>query len=166
MQKIKLFLATALLTLSMGITAFAGAWQPQETGQLKYQNDDGTYPVNTWQWIDGNNDGIAENYYFDVNGNLLVNGTTPDGNTVDANGAWIINGIVQTKQMQPASNTVPSTTVSQETSSSAPSGDTVWISESGKKYHSKASCSGMKNPSEVSLSDAQAAGRTACSKCY
>lgn len=165
MRKLKLFLVTTLLTLSMGMTAFAGAWQAQETGQWKYQNDDGTYPANTWQWIDGNSDGIAENYYFDANGNLLVNGTTPDGNTVDVNGAWIINGIVQTQQIQPV-NTAPSTTVSQETVSSAPVGDTVWISGSGKKYHSKASCSGMKNPTEVSLSDAQAAGRTACSKCY
>ena len=29
--------------------------------------------------------------------------------------------------------------------------ETVWISQSGKKYHSKASCSNMKNPSEVSI---------------
>ena len=42
----------------------------------------------------------------------------------------------------------------------------VWISGSGKKYHSNASCSNMKNPSQVSKSDAIASGRDACKKCY
>lgn len=165
MRKVKLLLATAILTLSMGMTAFAGSWQAQETGTWKYLNDDGTSPANTWQWIDGNNDGIAENYYFDANGNLLVNGTAPDGNIVDSNGAWTINGIVQTQPALPATSAALPATTSQETSA-VPAEDTVWISGSGKKYHSNASCSNMKNPTEVSLSDAQAAGRTACSKCY
>lgn len=28
-------------------------------------------------------------YYVDANGSLFVNGTTPDGYRVDANGVWI-----------------------------------------------------------------------------
>lgn len=46
------------------------------------------------------------------------------------------------------------------------SGGSVWIPQSGSKHHSSSSCSGMKNPSQVSLSDAQSRGYTACSKCY
>ncbi|MBQ2252376.1 MAG: hypothetical protein II328_00175, partial [Clostridia bacterium] len=42
----------------------------------------------------------------------------------------------------------------------------VWISGSGSKYHSNSSCSGMKNPSRVPISQAEAAGRSPCKKCY
>ena len=47
-------------------------------------------------------------------------------------------------------------------------GTMVWIAGSGngKRYHSYSGCSNMKNPVEVSLSDAQAWGYTACKKCY
>lgn len=51
-----------------------------------------------WQWVDGNNDGIAESYYFNSNGYIAVN-TTVDGYTVNNDGAWTVNGIVQTKQV-------------------------------------------------------------------
>lgn len=33
----------------------------------------GSYPVSAWKWIDGNNDGIAESYYFDQSGYVLMN---------------------------------------------------------------------------------------------
>lgn len=42
----------------------------------------------------------------------------------------------------------------------------VWIVSKGKKYHSSKSCSNMKSPISMTLSEAQATGRTACSKCY
>lgn len=42
----------------------------------------------------------------------------------------------------------------------------VWISTTGSKYHSRASCSNMKNPSQVTLEQAQALGLTPCKKCY
>lgn len=80
----------------MSVPTFAGSWQSDATG-CWYQNDDGTYPINCWQWIDNNNDGIAENYYFNEKGYILVSTTTSDGYTVDANGAWIIDGVVQTQ---------------------------------------------------------------------
>lgn len=43
---------------------------------------------------------------------------------------------------------------------------TVWIPRTGSKYHSNSSCSNMKNPSQVTLSQAQAAGYEPCKKCY
>ena len=46
-----------------------------------------------------------------------------------------------------------------------PSERTVWVTSSGKKYHYSSTCSGMKNPSSISLSTAKSKGYTACSKC-
>lgn len=43
--------------------------------------------------------------------------------------------------------------------------DIVYISKTGKRYHTTPDCSGMKNPSGVSLSSAIASGRTACRDC-
>lgn len=176
MRKVKLFFATALLTLSMGVTAFAGTWQAQETGQWKYQNDDGTYLANVWQWIDGNNDGISENYYFDTNGVLLVNGITPDGNTVDSNGAWTVNGIVQIQQMQVAPVQALETQASAATqptgiSSSPYDGYTIIVNTNTKKYHVP-SCSSVAKMaaentgycSDASYLDAQ--GYSACKICH
>ena len=71
------------------ITAFAD-WK-QEGGTWKYQNSDGKYATSTWQWING------KSYCFDSNGNMYANTTTPDGYTVNADGAWTVNGVVQTK---------------------------------------------------------------------
>ena len=44
--------------------------------------------------------------------------------------------------------------------------DMVWIPQSGSKYHRRSDCSNMKNPSQVPLSQAQAAGYEPCKKCY
>ncbi len=42
----------------------------------------------------------------------------------------------------------------------------VWICETGECYHSKSSCSRMKNPWQVTLSEAEEKNKRACSKCY
>ena len=84
-------------------TAFAG-WE-QTGATWKYQNTDKTYLTNTWQWIDGNGDGIAECYYFNAEGIMLASTITPDNFTVNENGAWTVNGVVQmqsvVKETQP-----------------------------------------------------------------
>ena len=96
---------TAVLVLSAGlsvltaISAFASGWQKNETGWWYGTNaDNSTWYSNGWQWIDGNGDGIAECYYFDGNGYIAEN-TVVDGSSVDGNGAWTVNGVVQTKQV-------------------------------------------------------------------
>ena len=94
---------TLAAVLGSTMTSFAG-WQLDKDGYW-WQNDDGTYPTNTWQWLDGNGDGIAECYYFDGNGYMLANTTTPDGYQVNADGAWVQNGVVQTQTTTPTSNT-------------------------------------------------------------
>ena len=91
-QVLTVFMA-GILTASMSMTALAG-WE-QEGNNWKY-NDNGNYAANGWYWIDGNNDGIAESYYFDNTG-ILARDTTVEGYTVNADGAWTVNGSIQTR---------------------------------------------------------------------
>lgn len=86
-----------MMSLVFGMASFAAAWRNGEgsdQGRWWYDYEDGTYASDGWQWIDGNNDGEAECYYFDSEGWMAANETTPDGYQVDGNGAWISGGIV------------------------------------------------------------------------
>lgn len=98
---IALLLATTL-SASFSLTAFA-AWEQQYTGTWRYENN-GTYYNDGWHWIDGNHDNIAECYYFGTDGIMLSNTITPDNFTVNTEGAWIVNGIVQTRIIQNSTN--------------------------------------------------------------
>lgn len=93
-QVLTVFMA-GILTASMSMTALAG-WE-QEGTNWKY-NDNGNYAANGWYWIDGNNDGIAESYYFDNTG-ILARDTTVEGYTVNTDGAWTVNGEIQTQNV-------------------------------------------------------------------
>ena len=55
-----------LSTLMIG-TAFAGGWRLGSKGWW-YDLDNGQYYADGWYWIDGDQDGIAERYYFDQDG--------------------------------------------------------------------------------------------------
>ena len=68
--------------------------------QLDYSRiyyDKDNYYKSTWQWLDLNNDGIYECYYFNVLGYMYKNGTTPDGYLVNVNGEWVVDGVAQRK---------------------------------------------------------------------
>ena len=70
MKKILLTLLGALtVSAVMAVTAFAGIgeWRQNDYGYW-WQRTDGSYPANTWKWIDGDGDGIAECYHFDRSG--------------------------------------------------------------------------------------------------
>lgn len=58
----------------------------------------------------------------------------------------------------------------QNTSTPAPTpeanGQTVYVSITGSKYHSNPNCSNMKNPSSMTMEEAQSKGLEACKKCY
>lgn len=92
------------LTVLSCTPAFAGQWKQDSIGWW-WQNDDGSYPVSTWEWLDGNNDGVAECYYFDIDGYMLANTTAPDGDTVNIDGAWTVNGTVQQQALTPDAKT-------------------------------------------------------------
>lgn len=61
MKKKTIAFGMALMTMVLGtnIMAFAESWKNDGKGYW-WQNDDGSYPVNCWQWLDGNQDGISE----------------------------------------------------------------------------------------------------------
>lgn len=114
--------ATAAIAISMSMTSFAGQWLSDATGWW-WRNDDGTYPANMWMWLDGNGDRIAECYYFNESGYCLMNTQTPDGYTVDPNGAWTINGAVQMKVVDPAPASAPTDSVSSGSEKAKESGN-------------------------------------------
>lgn len=66
------------------------SWKSNASGWW-YDNGDGTWPADTWMWIEG------RCYYFDGNGYLLTNTTTPDNYQVNGNGEWVVDGMVQTQ---------------------------------------------------------------------
>ena len=101
---LKLITAVVMLTAAMSVIAFAAGWtlgQGENSARWWYDLGNGQYYGLSdreveWQWLDGNRDGIAECYAFDSDGWMYADTTTPDGYTVDADGAWTVNGAVQT----------------------------------------------------------------------
>lgn len=100
---------SALLVAAASMNAFASelgdgwhldplGWQKNDTGWW-YANDDkgASWYHDGWFWIDGNGDDTAECYYFDKDGYLFADTTTPDGYAVNSSGQWTVNGTVQTK---------------------------------------------------------------------
>lgn len=90
----RLAIVTMAATMLAATPAYAGQWMQDSTGWW-WQNDDGSYPYLACAWIDGNHDGVAENYCFDERGYLNMN-PVDEGLTVDENGALIYNGAVCT----------------------------------------------------------------------
>ncbi|MBQ7173876.1 MAG: hypothetical protein IJR62_00225 [Lachnospiraceae bacterium] len=88
MKKITSMFMLVLFILLFSITAFAaksGSWVQAADGRWWFQCTDGTYPHNGWEVIDN------VYYYFDADGWMLADTTTPDGYYVDASGAWVQN---------------------------------------------------------------------------
>ena len=100
------FSAALMMSVMSAVPAFAAGWQKNNTGWWYGTNaDNSAWYANGWQWVDGNGDGVAECYYFDGNGYIVANGTTPDGYQVNADGQWMKNGVVQTKSTVTTANT-------------------------------------------------------------
>lgn len=91
MKKLNLFVATMLLSLSISLPVFAGEWKQDSVGWW-LQNDDGTYPVNSWF-----QDTDSTWYYFGSTGYMqtepiTLNGITynfnPDGSCMNPYAEW------------------------------------------------------------------------------
>jgi competence protein ComEC len=107
-------------------------------------------------------------YRTDLHGDIVI---SSDGKTVSvvtdksasADAVMKPGGSVVTEPTQePETTTTPTTEPEQPTTNSV----MVWIPNSGSKYHSKSSCSNMKNPTQVTLEEAERRGFTPCKKCY
>ena len=115
---VKLVLSTAVFMAAFAVNAYAGRWAQDSTGWW-YDWGNGSWPASSWQWIDGNSDGVAECYYFDRFGYCMINTTTPDNYQVNASGAWVENGVVQTRNVgvQKSSNSIKTSNSSIQKSS-------------------------------------------------
>ena len=54
----------------------------------------------------------------------------------------------------------------QQAAAQQPQEQMVWIPQSGSKYHSKSSCSGMDGPRQIPISQAISRGYEPCKRCY
>ena len=90
--KIEFIILISLINILFCIMTFALSIKDN----LYYYNSKDYY-ISCWQWLDLNNDGVYECYYFNVLGHMYKNGITPDGYQVNANGEWVVDGIVQRK---------------------------------------------------------------------
>ena len=120
-------------------TSYAGSWQKDGRGWW-WQEDNGSYPANAWCWLDGNQDGVSECYYFDENGYKLANTVTPDGFSVNDQGQWVDeNGNVKTRSESDFTTIQKSTTTVTRSSGSG-----------GGSSHSSSSSSGNSGSSDNS----------------
>ena len=87
MKKTKILVMTLLIAISGTFPALAGEWKKEKDGRWWYQNDDGSYPANQWQEIDG------KEYYFGTEGYMMRNMFAPDDREVGPDGVW--TGFVQ-----------------------------------------------------------------------
>lgn len=97
MKKLMAAALGILVVTGVCTNIYAAEWKRDNLGWW-FQNDDGSYPSQTWSWLDGNSDGVAECYYFNEQGYLLTGTSTPDGYKVNDEGAWTENDQVQTKK--------------------------------------------------------------------
>ena len=67
-----------LMAMFHAFPVFADSWQ-QQGNQWRWVKDDGSYPVSCWQWIDGDQDGVSECYYFDKDGYAEAEGSDDRG---------------------------------------------------------------------------------------
>jgi len=87
-----------ILSIISTIPVFALGWSRGiSKNAWWYDLGNGNYHKASWQWLDGNNDGISECYRFDNYGWMAENTITPDGYTVNQSGAWTVNNVVQTR---------------------------------------------------------------------
>ena len=89
-RKSLLLIIVTMLSLSFGAYALF-----IKDNRYYYNNND--FYKSCWQWLDLNNDGLYECYYFNVLGHMPKNSTTPDGYKVNENGEWVVDGVVQRK---------------------------------------------------------------------
>ena len=103
-KKLAVLASMVIMMAVTTISAYAaesrndGTWKQNQTGWW-YEFVDGSYLTNGWYWIDGNHDEVYECYYFDNNGYMAAN-TTIGSDMVNDNGAWVVNGVVQTKKIE------------------------------------------------------------------
>lgn len=97
-KKLAVVGVTLGLSVLSAMPAFASGWYEDANGRYYsfYTGEDHSWYENQWMWIDADLDGVAECYYLGENSYVARN-TTIDGWQVNENGAWVVDGVVQTR---------------------------------------------------------------------
>ena len=99
MKRFLLFTCCVVFIFSQTIFALQvvdGAYGIRGTKVIK---DDYSQAKSEWITYDSDGDGLEEYHYFDSNGLIVIDDTTPDGYKVNKNGEWVIDGVVQKKSV-------------------------------------------------------------------
>lgn len=101
--------------------------------------------------IEDEGDGICFNVYcYNVQPGITINYATGDSSGPSNS----------------TTSSTPSTEQKPSNDNQASSGAMVWIPNSGSKYHSYSGCSNMKNPQQVTKTEAENQGYEPCKKCW
>lgn len=147
------------------------------SGMLPFENMVSDYIKET-----GNHVAYRITPIYDGN-NLLASGVQMEAYSVEDDGGGIcfniycynvqpeitINyatGLSSGPSSKPSSSTSSTVKPNPEPENNTGSSNMVWIPNSGSKYHSHAGCSNMKNPSQVTKSEAENRGYEPCKKCW
>ena len=189
-------LLTLLFSLLFSLNVFAAGFT-QDAAGIHYQNDDGTFVTSSWVevnnlWFlfdangvcvnpagalapddtDGNYQIVTSYTPFATDDAALLNQCLTDGTVVNVDGQYFITPQAATANRnatRAASNVQQPVPVQEEVIEEPKLEPTmVWLSATGKKYHSIDHCGNMnpKNAIRVTLEEAQRRGKTKCSNCW
>ncbi|GEM_PF-238962 len=118
--------------------------------------------------IEDKGDGICFSVFiYNIQPNININYLTGDSSSADSQ-----EQKPSEVSSAPASSAAPAVSAPSEPAvTPAPpiqqgNTDKVWITDSGKKFHSRQGCSNMKAPYLISRAEAESRGYEACKKCY
>ena len=89
----------------------------------------------------------------------------PQDSSIDNNGTIESDSVSSNDDTNMSDNTTTDSSLD-DTATGDKKDIIVWITESGSKYHSKSSCSGMKSPKEITLEEAEREGYEPCKRCH
>ena len=119
-MKVKKLLLIAMIAsvLTIGYaTTTSATWLQDPAVGIVWIHPDGTRAVNGSFWLDPDQNGISEKYYFDSNGALLISTGTYDYCAVNEKGQWYdpgtgrvyisTNKVVESAHIGPTPNQAP-----------------------------------------------------------
>ncbi|MBQ7534231.1 MAG: hypothetical protein IJT43_01275, partial [Stomatobaculum sp.] len=148
--------AAAAVTVLLAQTALAGSWNwNSEKDKWWYLDDQNTFPVNGWEWIDG------KCYRFDEEGFLYTDTVTPEGLTVNADGAWTVNGVVQEMETILKESSPKQEIVIQETEPETQPAETTAAETTAAETQPAETTAAETQPAETTAAETQPAETTA-----
>ncbi len=159
LKKAALIAAAGAMLIGSALPAQAaslydGQWCVEDNGYWFKLNPEGSvFLANTWYWIK-DSDGVIRCYYFDQNGWLVTNQTVGEY-TLNDQGQWVVDGVVQTKsdaETDFATHTVLEAKTTTTAAAAAPTATATTTGKKSGKYY-KSSGAGD-NPANATFTQA------------